>query len=221
MRLLLTVLLLPLGLSPGAAVDRPASPESRPADPGGRVADLRRSLVGSKHDFTDVLGGAGTACSGCHVPHMMAVRPASQPAGSVPTTQPATIEIYRIAGQRRVFAVDRYTPGPTSLVCLGCHDGTVATSTMGSGHAMLAGVREGFAVPDTFVWRDHPIGVPYPNNRREYRAEAMVTAAGKIPLPDGRVECISCHDPHNQSGVDKMLVMSNRRSALCLACHVK
>ncbi|MGQ9650213.1 MAG: cytochrome c3 family protein [Phycisphaerae bacterium] len=221
MRFLLTVLLLFLGIAPGGAVDRPALPESRPSDSNNRVVAFRRGLVGSKHDFTDVLGGAGTACSACHVPHMMAVRPMSQPAGEVLTTQPATVEIYRIAGQRRVFAVDRYTPGPTSLVCLGCHDGTVATSTMGSGHAMLAGVREGFAVPDDFVWRDHPIGVPYPSNRREYRAESMVTAAGEIVLPDGRVECISCHDPHNRSGVDKMLVMSNRGSALCLSCHIK
>ncbi len=221
MRFLFTVVLLLGGITPGGAVDQPASSELRPGDAKDRVADFRRSLIGSKHDFTEVLGGAGTACSGCHVPHMMAVRPATQPAGTVPTTQPATIEVYRIAGQRRVFAVDRYTPGPTSLVCLGCHDGTVATSTLGSGHAMLVGVRDGFSVPDDFYWRDHPIGVPYPSDRREYRAESMVTAAGQICLPEGRVECISCHDPHNRSGVDKMLVMSNRRSALCLSCHIK
>jgi len=35
------------------------------------------------------------------------------------------------------------------------------------------------------------------------------------------VECVSCHDPHNAAGFEKMLVMSNRRSALCLACHEK
>jgi len=184
------------------------------------LSEYRSSLIGSKHDFSEVLGTAGTACSGCHVPHMMAIRPATQPAG-IPTTLPSPVEIYRIAGQRRVFATDRFTPGPTSLVCMGCHDGTVATSTMGSGHAMLAGVREGFSVPSDFVWRDHPIGVRYPANNRDYRPESIVTAGGKIRLPDGYVECISCHEPHNRAGVKGMLVMSNRRSALCLSCHIK
>jgi predicted CXXCH cytochrome family protein len=42
-----------------------------------------------------------------------------------------------------------------------------------------------------------------------------------VRLPDGRVECVSCHDPHNQSGTQAMLAVSNRRSALCLTCHVK
>jgi predicted CXXCH cytochrome family protein len=220
MRAILTTMMLLVGIWPAAAVDHRPVPASQPTATADPAADCRRGLVGSKHDFTEVSGGAGTACSACHVPHMMGVRPTTQPAGRL-TTQPASIEIYRIAGQRRVFATDRFTPGPTSLVCLGCHDGTVATSTMGSGHAMLAGVREGFAVPEGFAWRDHPIGVRYPSNRREYRPESFVTAGGKIHLPDGYVECTSCHDPHNRSGVDKMLVMSNRRSALCLACHVK
>jgi predicted CXXCH cytochrome family protein len=93
-------------------------------------------------------------------------------------------------------------------------------STISSSHAMLAGVREGFAMPDGFVWRDHPIGVPIPQDRREYRSSAMVAASG-IPLPEGRVECVSCHDPHNQQGLDDLLVKSNRRSALCLTCHLK
>ncbi len=86
---------------------------------------------------------------------------------------------------------------------------------------MLAGVREGFELPDGFVWRDHPIGVSYPAGRRGFRPMAFVQAEGKIRLPQGRIECVSCHDPHNASGAAKMLVMSNRRSALCLSCHIK
>jgi predicted CXXCH cytochrome family protein len=85
---------------------------------------------------------------------------------------------------------------------------------------MLAGVREGFSVPDGFVWRDHPIGVEYPSNRREYRQESFAVANG-IRLPEGRVECVSCHDPHNEAGHGHLLSMSNRRSALCLTCHIK
>lgn len=174
-----------------------------------------RGVVGSPHDFTDVVGRFGSACNACHVPHVQAVRVST----SQPASQPA-VELYRMGGQRKVFVPGRYTPGPTSLVCLGCHDGTVATSTIGSAHAMLAGVREGFKVPDGFVWRDHPIGVPYPSGRRDYHPEGFVLAK-KIRLPQGRIECISCHDPHNGAGQESMLVSSNRRSALCLTCHIK
>jgi len=177
-------------------------------------APPQAGVAGGKHDFSSPHGDFTNACSACHVPHLQAVRPAAEPAE-------AALQMYRVAGQRRVFVPDRYTPGPSSLVCLGCHDGTVATSTIGSAHAILAGLREGFMAPEAYVLRDHPIGVPYPRDSRKYRPLAMVESEGKIPLPEGRIECVSCHDPHNESGVDKMLVMPNKRSRLCLSCHRK
>ena len=204
----LVALVLVPSLRSGPATTRPAGDEPQ-------AADRQTAVIGGVHDLTDPESDWGDACRACHVPHVQAFRPATQPAA----TQPA-FEIYRIKGQRRVFVPDRYTPGPTSLICLGCHDGTVATSTIGSSHAMLAGVREGFSMPEGFVWRDHPIGVLYPNDRNEFRPASLVSKRG-IRLPEGRIECISCHDPHDSAGVDNMLVKSNRRSALCLTCHIK
>ncbi len=180
-----------------------------------RVRSLTRGVVGGPHDFTDRAMAPGDACKGCHIPHVQAVRATTQP-----STRPA-LERYTIPGQRRTFVPGRYTPGPTSLMCMGCHDGTVGTSTINGVHTMLAGVRDGFPVPGDFAWRDHPIGIPYPGGRRDFRPASFVTKSGRVPLPEGRVECISCHDPHNEAGVPGMLVMSNRRSALCLTCHVK
>jgi len=201
------------------AVSGAASPSMAPTAESGtldRIDGPHRGVVGSRHDFNVPGLPVTSPCRICHIPHMQAVRATTQP-----TTRPA-LQLYRIEGQRRVFDPGHFTPGPTSLICLGCHDGTVASSMIGSSHALLAGVRAGFEVPEGYMWRDHPIGIPYPaNNTRDFRPEAFVKAEGKIRLPEGRIECISCHDPHNQSGVDKMLVMSNRRSALCLACHIK
>jgi predicted CXXCH cytochrome family protein len=219
MKTIATAVLL-VGIWLGGAADQRSTPTSLPADAAYPLTEYRRGLIGSKHDFSKILGGAANACSACHVPHMMALRPATEPMGR-PTTLPSPVEIFRIADQRHIFAPDRFTPGPTSLLCMGCHDGTVAPSTVGSGHALLAGIRPGFTLPPEFVWRDHPIGVPYPRNNREYHPEMTVTAGGRILLPDGCVECISCHDPHNRWGQDHMLVKSNRRSALCLSCHIK
>jgi len=191
--------------------DEPKNPAGAPRP--GPVIGYDKGVVGGPHDLTAVMG-FGSACNSCHVPHVQGIRPTTQP-----STQPA-VEMFRIGGQRRIFQPDRYMPGPTSLLCLGCHDGTIATSTMGTSHALLAGVREGFAVPEGFVWRDHPIGVRYPVGRRDYRPQSFVEKAG-IRLPEGRIECVSCHDPHNTHGRENMLTVSNRRSALCLTCHIK
>jgi predicted CXXCH cytochrome family protein len=172
-------------------------------------------VVGSKHDFTAGGAGPGDACAACHVPHLKAVRAVTDAAG-----KPA-LRMEPAAGQREVFRTDRYTPGPASLVCLGCHDGTVATSAIGSAHAIRAGLREGFGTARDYPLRDHPVGVRYPDDPRKFRPAVVVVGEGSVRLPDGRVECVSCHDPHNRSGTTKMLVRSNKRSRLCLSCHIK
>jgi len=178
-------------------------------------ADGFEGVIGGPHDFSRF---GGSACDACHVPHVQAIRPVVAPS-TQPATQPA-VELFRIPGQAPVFVPGKFSPGPTSLLCLGCHDGTIATSTMGSAHAMLAGVRDGFGTPQDYPWNDHPIGMPYPVDRNNYRPGPFVEKQG-IRLPQGRVECISCHDPHNQAGVRGMLWMSNRKSALCLSCHIR
>jgi predicted CXXCH cytochrome family protein len=174
-----------------------------------------RGVAGSVHDFSGITGRVGDACSACHVPHVQAVRPAEREGNQ------AILELFRVGGQREVFEPGRYMPGATSLICLSCHNGTIASSTVGTSHALFA---TGFATGDgerAFAFRDHPIGMEYPSGRNDYRPLGAVLSDGRIRLPEGRVECISCHDPHNHAGAEKLLVMSNRRSALCLACHEK
>ncbi len=107
-------------------------------------------------------------------------------------------------------------------MCLRCHDGTIATETItavkgdrftNKQNPGLFGAGHGRS--------DHPVGVDYPQFDKGYRPITSVLASSTVMLPDARVECISCHDPHNQSGEEHMLVTSNARSALCLTCHKK
>lgn len=177
------------------------------------VQKATKGVLGSKHDFSLLTGRAADACGACHVPHIQATRPNSK------EEEPFSLAFYRIGGQREVLVADKYMPGPTSLLCLSCHNGAAAPSTVASSHAILNMHRSGFEVGG-FSTRDHPIGVEYPARRDGYKARGYVVASG-IPLPGGRMECTSCHDPHNASGVGKMLVISNQRSALCLTCHEK
>lgn len=90
-----------------------------------------------------------------------------------------------------------------SVVCLGCHDGTVAP---------VAHYKD---VVDHQVWRSHPIGQLVPRSAG-FRQDLSAT---NVVLVDGQVSCVSCHDMG--SPLPGMLARDNRGSELCLACHQK
>ena len=66
--------------------------------------------------------------------------------------------------------------------------------------------------------RSHPVGVAYPNNDPRYHPLAAVENAGLL-MPDGRIQCGTCHDAHNTDRHPAMLKISNERSRMCLTCH--
>jgi predicted CXXCH cytochrome family protein len=115
------------------------------------------------------------------------------------------------------------TPGASSLLCLSCHDGSVAIDTFGAEplrtESMLGS--RGRIGTHGDLGTDHPVGIRYPDHDRSYHPRAEVESDGSVRLPEGRVECVSCHDVHSAGVTDKLLVKSNDRSALCLTCHRK
>ena len=107
----------------------------------------------------------------------------------------------------RVSRASRDTPA-----CLGCHDGVIASNSMNR-----LGTHGGSANAVSLGRASHPVGVAYDSavpGRRPLRPRMFLDE--RIILPQGKVECVSCHD----AATPKMsLVMSNRFSALCLSCH--
>jgi predicted CXXCH cytochrome family protein len=169
-------------------------------------------IEGSKHDLSNMAWSNGDTCGACHSPHNEA------PPKAAPLWN-ASADLSRTFG---TAIGDPVAPGSGTRTCIRCHDGTIALDT-------IAGVNR-----DRFVNKqhlglfktghgrtDHPVGMKYPQFDKGFRPMNSVLAQGGVHLPDGRVECISCHDPHNQSGIPGMLVMSNYRSSLCLTCHRK
>lgn len=77
--------------------------------------------------------------------------------------------------------------------CLGCHNGSIA-KTVGSG--------------------GHPVNTFYVEKRSFNRITDR-----KVVLIDGKVTCVSCHNPYKSE--KKRLVKSNAGSKLCLTCHRK
>jgi predicted CXXCH cytochrome family protein len=180
-------------------------------------------IEGSKHDFSKVPWSGGDTCGVCHVPHREE-DPKAAPLWdqNVDLSRRFGSSLGREVQTKREPARQRVEPGPGTLSCLRCHDGTIAKST-------ISGVqRERFVYsqhPGRYSTAheatDHPVGIAYPQIDEDYRPIPTVTAQTAVELPNGRVECTSCHDPHNESGANYMLVMPNGRSALCLACHDK
>ncbi len=169
-------------------------------------------IEGSKHDLSSEAWSDGDICAVCHSPHRE----------KAPTAAPLwdpNADLSRTFGTSLARSEGA---GPGTLVCLRCHDGTIAKDTI------PAAKRKRFANkqhPGLFAAgqgaTDHPVGLDYPQFARGFRPAVSVIATGTVVLPEGKVECMSCHDPHNQSGLEFMLVASNTRSALCLTCHKK
>ncbi|MHC4078896.1 MAG: cytochrome c3 family protein, partial [Planctomycetota bacterium] len=105
-----------------------------------------------------------------------------------------------------------------SRLCLGCHDGSVASAapvaerSMGSRHRTLP----------TDLFRAHPIGMEYssgawrPGTTRLRPRHALPP---QVRLPDGKVGCGSCHSLY--AGERFMLSLPTTRGRLCLSCHRK
>ncbi len=195
-----------LPLPPAPLPDGGGPNRHYPAATEPTSARLVSGLVGSKHDFRRLNAEVRDLCLPCHTPHL-AVAPVPRLDRRSTTTQPL----------RPYTRLDVELSG-WSLLCLGCHDGVTATDVYTASHAVTVAEplrRTGLGARGL---RSHPVGVKYPGPRPDYHPAAAVAASG-LHLPDGRIQCTTCHDAHNTRGFDGFLWISNQRSALCLTCH--
>lgn len=177
------------------------------------AAAVAAGVRNSKHDLSGGGGSDEQLCLPCHIPH------------KATPTQGSPL------WSRSVDATKRYLLplggrlgriGSASAVCLSCHDGGAAPDSYGGMTSNLAIKSKRALIGEGGdLSGDHPIGVDYPDGIKGYQPRSFVEARRTIPLPGGKVECTSCHDVHDQSGFDYMLVESNKGSGLCLACHNK
>lgn len=130
------------------------------------------------------------------------------------------------------------TPGSTSLLCLSCHDGSVAVNSYGNS-SQLSVSGGGTAIStayqigkDKYLGNHHPIGFDYDVVQAadvEIRPAdtAMLTATTSVRehlLGTGntKMECGTCHAVHNKGNSgERLLWRSDQNSQLCLTCHDK
>ncbi len=119
-----------------------------------------------------------------------------------------------VANDRAMQETESAALDEHSRRCLSCHDGVNAIeSANGTPSNRIGGDfgNEG---------RNHPVGVDYraagrPSYLSPLRPASLLPK--EVPLPGGKVSCISCHDLF--SGSRYRLTVPIQRSRLCLTCH--
>jgi len=184
-------------------------------------------IATTKHNLS--VSGTGTIkasseqeiCIFCHTPHNAAPQ-------SPLWNRASSGSVYTPYNSSTIFS----SPGqPTgaSMLCLSCHDGTIALGsvlsrsndiTMNNGVTTMP---QGNSLIGTDLSDDHPISFDYTPGLASQRGELVNpdTLTGQVKVDrTGQLQCTSCHDPHDDSN-GKFLVMQNTASALCQTCHVK
>ncbi|MCK5334874.1 MAG: cytochrome c3 family protein, partial [Gammaproteobacteria bacterium] len=165
-------------------------------------------------------GSEQQVCIFCHAPHSAApMSPLWNRATPGSTYTPySSSSIIASPGQ----------PTGASLLCLSCHDGTIAIGEILSqadpismtGSSMIP---QGKTRLGTDLSDDHPVSFVFDNSIVSQNSELVSPSSltGKVKLDKtGQMQCTSCHDPHDDSN-GKFLVMQNTASALCKTCHQK
>lgn len=191
---------------------------------GGGPAAASGTIRGSKHDLS--VGGEGPVtatseqqvCVFCHVPHR-----ASGPTLANRRTSDA---VYVTYASSTVWGSPPQ-PGGSSTLCLGCHDGTIALGDLGTGTLAMANTGPGGVMPvgpsllGADLGDDHPVSLTIPAGRPGLN---LPPPGDPVRLDAaGRIQCTSCHDPHDP-GYPPFLVKSQETvgglgGALCLTCH--
>lgn len=186
-----------------------------------------QTISGSAHDFsTKSWNAGGEICEVCHTPHNATTGLVAPLWNHQVTT--TTFTLYT-STTSPTFDATASQPDGASKLCLSCHDGTVALDNFGgrtNGTQFLTGGKN-FG---TDLSNDHPVSFVYDAalattdgglyNPTTANSGLGGTIAADL-LPGGKVQCSSCHDVHNGTGLSKLLVKSNAGSALCLTCHAK
>jgi len=183
-----------------------------------------QSVVTTVHNLS--VSGTGTVkatsetevCVFCHTPHN------SNPSGPLWNRNDpgATYVLYNSSTLQAVPG----QPDGSSLLCLSCHDGTIALGDVVSRTADISfsgGVTRmpaGKSNLTTDLSDDHPVSFIYNSALSVSDGQLKDPSAISYPvaLENGKVQCTSCHDPHNNIYSD-FLVTSTQFSGLCFKCH--
>jgi len=187
-----------------------------------------QTIVGSSHDFsTQSWNTTGEICICCHTPHNANISVPDAPLWNHQNTA-ATFQLYTSPTFNGSATITQ--PSGSSKLCLSCHDGTVALENFGTtanGTHFISGINN----LGSDLRNDHPISFLYDAsliaadpglwNPTTHPSGIGSGTIAQAMLFNNKMECASCHDVHNSTGIAHLLRKTNAASALCLTCHNK
>ncbi len=188
-------------------------------------------------------------CRVCHVPHDHQQASQRYLNGLLWNhgVSAANYTMYNASWSSTLNGAQSAQPDGTAKLCLGCHDGTVALDTFDK-YAGTAGKEiqninaaafKGFQVPgftdgaNLDLRGTHPLSITYDTTADAKLQPTSTTmgTSGTIAsvLDNGKVQCSSCHDVHDQESVPashllrvaQTVAQGGAASGLCLTCHNK
>jgi predicted CXXCH cytochrome family protein len=188
---------------------------------------MAATIVSSRHNLSASGPGTVTAssesqiCIFCHTPHR------SVPIAPLWNRNSPGLNYVPYSSSTALAAPGQ--PTGDSLLCLSCHDGTIALGEVLSqtNDIVMAGgvvtMPVGPSLIGTNLTHDHPISFEYSSSLASQNGELRDpgTLRPEIGLDaNGQLQCTTCHDAHDDQ-FGKFLAWPNTRSQLCNECHQK
>jgi len=204
----------------------------------GGVAQTKHNFSSPTYSPNAFFWGAQQVCVFCHTVHNGDTSTGTLMNHEVNTGQ--SYIMYSSSTSNTLDMVQSINPHEGSLICLSCHDGTIAVNSLnnlpgpegaglygspgGSGLDGSGRISSGsHAFVGTDLQDDHPVGLLY-DSTKDTAFHPKTGNGQSYPdklLDDGLyVECTSCHNPHDNT-YSNFLIESNNNSALCMRCHIK
>lgn len=213
----------------------------------GQVAGSHHDLSASSTSGTQVAGQS--VCGSCHIPHGGVASITGLPIWARNMTLPNGGGAYSVYGSTGTPTSSNTlsntvvnAPGPFSLTCLSCHDGTLAMNTITKNGINLVVGAVTTSSPNvdsttgkminfvntttgydpyfgTNLQNDHPIGLAYRGTAATL-AGLAATVPSNYPLygaSNNQMECSTCHDPHNETTHSPFLRVD--AATMCSECH--
>lgn len=177
---------------------------------GATVSGLNASVNGVNATGTWTTASYGL-CSFCHIAHKFG-RTVTAP-GYLLWNHQLSSQTYQPYSSDTMVAtpsaVDASVANNPTALCLSCHDGTVAINSFYEDIATadysstVGAASKVYMMDDTTVadlTKQHPVNFVYPNDANAanigLKTSTLVSANGNVPLPGGKMQCDTCHDPH-------------------------
>lgn len=184
---------------------------------------LAQSILTTQHNLS--VKGPGTVkattetevCLFCHISHQ------SKPASALwnRNNSAATYTLYTSTTLKALPG----QPSGSSVLCLSCHDGTIALGSVSSRTSVITfantvNMPVGTSNLATDLKNDHPFSFTYDAALATLNPQIITPASLNpvIKLQSGKLQCTSCHDPHVNLYTD-FLVATTQYSNICKACH--